>query len=391
MLGRGLVLVLCFTLSGAFARAGGPVTIGASHRLKSAILREDRAYKVHLPASYARSPDTRYPVLYLLDGDTHFLHATAAVDFLSQQGEVPEMIVVAIASTVRVRDFTQTDWPKAWVGGGGAGRFRDFLAKELIPEIERNHRASDYRVLSGHSAGGQFALYCLESQPTLFQAYFALAPSLDWDDELPLRSLEAFFATKPALQAFVFAARSDDQGRPLAEFERLQDLLTRKAPPGLRARCQAYPDETHMGVPLLGQIDALRALYAGWRVPEAVLDQGLAAVQAHYAAVSKRFGRPVAIPEAAVNELAYAALGQDRVQEAIMLFRKNVEEHPTSANTYDGLADGLTRDGQLRAAKEAADHAVRLARRFKDPNLREFERHAKKLDALLKAPKPAAK
>ena len=391
MLGRCSRLMGCVAIAGAFALAGEPVVIGETRHLKSEILHEDRAYKVHLPASYAWSPETRYPVLYLLDGDTQFLHTTAAVDFLSKQGEMPEMIVVAIASTVRVRDFTPTDWPKVWVGGGGAAHFRAFLAKELIPEIERSYRASDYRVLSGASAGGLFALTCLVDQPTLFQAYIAISPSLDWDDGLPLRSLEAYFATKPSLQAFVFAAGSDDFGKPLAEFERLEDILTREAPPGLRATCRAYPKETHTGVSLLAQIDALRTLYAGWRATEALVGQGFAAVQAHYAAVSRSFGRAVPIPEGAINDLAYAALQQGRVQEALQLFRKNIADHPGSANGYDGLADGLTKDGQLPAAQEAQDRAVRIARQNGDPNLGAFEHHAKKIQDQLKKPASAPK
>src|SRR5260370_36268769 len=75
------------------------------------------------------------------------------------------MIVIAIASTVRVRDFTQPDCSSHWIGGGGADKFRAFLSKELIPGIDRTYRTQDFRVLSGHSAGGQFALYCLTSDP----------------------------------------------------------------------------------------------------------------------------------------------------------------------------------------------------------------------------------
>ena len=43
--------------------------------------------------------------------------------FLAEQGELPDMILVSVHSTVRVRDFTQTDWPQAWIGGGGAATF----------------------------------------------------------------------------------------------------------------------------------------------------------------------------------------------------------------------------------------------------------------------------
>jgi predicted alpha/beta superfamily hydrolase len=89
--------------------------------------------------------------------------------------------VVGLESSVRVRDFTPTDWPQAWVGGGGAAKFRAFLARELIPDVEKAFRTDGFRIVSGHSASGQFALYCLESEPALFQAYIALSPSLDWD------------------------------------------------------------------------------------------------------------------------------------------------------------------------------------------------------------------
>jgi len=110
------LLLLCF---GA-AVAGDPVVVGQSQRIHSAVLNEDRSYQVSLPDSYGWAKDRRYPVLYVLDGQTHFLHTAGSVGYLAAHGEIPEMIVVAIESTVRVKDFTQTDWPTAWVGGGGA-------------------------------------------------------------------------------------------------------------------------------------------------------------------------------------------------------------------------------------------------------------------------------
>ena len=156
-------------------------------------------------------------MLYLLDGESQFLHTAVSADFLIRNGEIPEMIVVGINSTIRVRDFTQTDWAEAWVGGGGAKNFKKFLSSELIPEINKSFRTNEFRVLSGHSAGGQFALYCLTDEPLLFRAYMALSPSLDWDHNLPQRSLEASFEKTPSLNSFLYVARSDDFGRPLED------------------------------------------------------------------------------------------------------------------------------------------------------------------------------
>lgn len=375
-----LLLLVCFVT----AHAGETVVIGQTHHIHSSVLNEDRDYQVSLPDSYGWAKDRRYPVLYVLDGKTHFAHTASSVDFLATQGEIPEMIVVAIASTLRVRDFTQTDWPSMWIGGGGADNFKRFLSTELIPDIDRSYRTDGFRVLSGHSAGGQFALFCLTSEPSLFQAYFALSPSLHWDDNLPQRSLQKSFELTRSLPAFLYVARSDDFDRPLADYERLVETLKTKSPQGFRWHSQAFPDETHVSIPLLAQIDALRHLYAGYRLHNDMLEKGLPFAQQHFQDVSKTVGWPLAIPESVINSLGYAALSQDKTQDAIALFKRNVEANPNSANAYDGLADGYAKAGEWKQAARASDRAVALAIEFDLPNRADFVEQAKKRTGRLK-------
>jgi len=168
----------------------------------------------------------------------------------------------------------------------------------------------------------------------------------------------------------------------LADFKKLAEILG-KAPQGVRSQIRSFPDETHSTLPLLGQIDALRSLYSGWRLPDATLDKGLGAVQAHYEDLSKMLGRPVSIPENVVNDLGYTALGRGKVKEAIALFQSNVDANPNSAKAYESLADGYLQDGQLLAAKRAADHCVQLARQWANPNLKSFEQKGKKINQRL--------
>lgn len=374
------LLVLSFSAAGA----AGPVIIGQTQRIHSAVLNEDRSYQVYLPDSYGWAKDRRYAVLYVLDGETHFLHTAGSVGYLAAQGEIPEMIVVAIDSTVRVRDFTQTDWPSAWVGGGGADNFKRFLSTEFLPSIDGAYRTNGFRALSGHSAGGQFALFCLTSEPSLFQAYFALSPSLDWDNNLPQRSLEKAFKLTRNLKSFLYVARSDDSGRALADYERLVETLKTKSPLGFRWHSQAFPDETHISIPLLAQIDALRHLYAGYRFHNDMLEKGLPFAQQHFQDVSKTVGWPLAIPEGVINSLGYGALSQGKTQDAIALFNRNVEANPNSANAYDSLADGYAKNEMWKDAARAADRAVALAIEFDHPNRSYFIAQAKKMNDRLK-------
>jgi len=375
-----LLLMLCCGTAGA----SDPVVIGQTELIHSVVLNEDRTYQVYLPDSYGWAKDRRYPVLYVLDGMTHFRHTAGSVGYLAAHGEIPEMIVVAVASTVRIRDFTQTDWPSVWVGGGGANNFKRFLSTELISNIDRTYRTDGFRVLSGHSAGGQFVLYCLTSEPSLFKAYIALSPSLDWDDNLPQRSLEKSFESTRSLPTFLYVARSDDSGRALADYERLVETLKTKSPPGFRWHSQAFPEETHLSIPLLAQVDALRHLYAGYRFHNDKLEKGFTFAQQHFQDVSKTVGWPIAIPEGVINSLGYAALSEGKPQDAIALFKRNVEANPNSANAYDSLADGYAKAGNWNEAARASERAVTLATEFNHPNLPYFIEQAKKMNERLK-------
>ncbi|UGQ45510.1 alpha/beta hydrolase [Massilia endophytica] len=376
IIARFLLAVWLAFFSLAASHAAEPVHI------KSKVLKEERQYRVQLPASYGWDKERRYPVLYLLDAQSHFAYTAPMVAYLARQGDIPEMIVVGLDSTVRIRDFTQTDWRTAWVGGGGAGNFLRFLSSELIPEIERKYRADGFRILSGHSAGGQFALYALTAEPSLFRAYFAISPSLDWDNNLPQRSLDAFLASAPRVPAFLYVARSDDAGRALEDYDKLVDTLKARQPAGFRWHSQPFPQETHGTIPLLAHIDALRALYKGYRFHNDMAPKGIGYAEQHFAEVSKQVGWELPVPEEVVNTLAYEAMAAGKLVEAIELFKRNAKDHPQSANAFDGLADAYKEVKDWPAARRAAERAVALATEQRHPRQKYFADQLRKLNWL---------
>ncbi|MCM0041975.1 MAG: esterase family protein, partial [Algoriphagus sp.] len=75
------------------------VQVGVSDSLYSQVLKEQRRLLIYLPQEVRENKDStmRYPVLYVLDGNTHFLSVAGMVDQLSEQGGnsvLPKMIVV---------------------------------------------------------------------------------------------------------------------------------------------------------------------------------------------------------------------------------------------------------------------------------------------------------
>ena len=165
----------------------GPVVIGETTQIQSKILKESRSLLISKPPGYDSGTD-RYPVLYLLDGETHFQYTSAMANFLAVDDRVPEMLVVGIDSEDsqhRTHDLTspstdETD-NRFSPGNGGADVFLSFMADELVPFIDKTYRTRPYRLLVGHSFGGLFAIYALVKKPHLFNAYVAADPSLYWN------------------------------------------------------------------------------------------------------------------------------------------------------------------------------------------------------------------
>lgn len=364
-----------------------PIVVGQSQVIHSNILNEERTYQVYLPESYPWAVDRKYPVLYVLDGESNFLHTVGSSSFLFAKGEIPELIIVAITSTVRIRDFTQTDWSSHWIGGGGAKNFKDFLMKELIPRIETDYRTNDFRILSGHSAAGQFVLYTLTDQPSLFNAYFAISPSLDWDNKLPQRSLEESFSKTDSLKAFLYFAWSDDLGGALEDDQKLLETLETKSPKGFRWVGKGYPDETHGSITLLAQINALRELYKGYRLHNDLLVNGLGFAEKHFQDVSKEVGYTIPVPEDIINNFGYEELNKGNIQEAIKVFKLNIKQNPNSADAFDSITDVYEKAGMLDEAMASIEIAVELTNKFNNPNREYIINHAKKIKDILESTK----
>ena len=91
-------------LTGLAARAVGPPPPAEVGKIVSARLGETREYWVSLPDAY-RDGTTRYPVVYMMDGELNFSSATiGGLRLAAQLGDVPDFIVVGIPNTDRGRD-----------------------------------------------------------------------------------------------------------------------------------------------------------------------------------------------------------------------------------------------------------------------------------------------
>ena len=154
------------------------LVLGTRTEIESSVLDETRTLWIYTPPAYDSS-NAQFPVLYLLDGDVHFRHATGLLDFLSYNLRAPQLIVVGILNTSRTRDFTSpsVSGRTSRSGTGGAHRFLRFLSDEVKPYVEREYRTAAFSILVGHSYGGLFTVHTLVRSPEAFDAHIAISPS----------------------------------------------------------------------------------------------------------------------------------------------------------------------------------------------------------------------
>jgi len=72
---------------------------------------------------------------------------------------------------------------------------------------------------------------------------------------------------------------------------------------------------------------------------------------------------PQILGESLTNLLGYHLLAQDKIAEAVEVFRRNVELHPDSSNAWNSLAEAYLHAGDVELAADAYRRSVELDRR----------------------------
>lgn len=237
-----------------------PIEGAIVRKLDSAILGEPREYAVHLPAGYDEHSKTGYPVLYALDGTSQSGHTAESAAILARIGAIPEVIVIGVPSPngeTRNRDYTppdmRLDTDVAEGPRGAADRFLLFLEGELIPEIERQYRASRPRLLSGWSRGGLFAVYSALRAPALFDGRLAHSPALWREDDRIVGQLRTALAAGSWNPGFLYLSLGDreNEKKMTTSFRRAVDVVLGARRAGLRFRADLSAGGTHEGNPRL--------------------------------------------------------------------------------------------------------------------------------------------
>lgn len=354
-----LVLLLFLFFPYKILAQESSIVIGNSFKIKSQILKEERQYLVHLPASYENDQfyiQKSYPVLFLLDGTTHFHLVSGLVGNMSaeENEQIPEMIIVAIVNTDRTRDLT----PDKVNQNGGSAAFLQFLQDELLPQIEKQYRILPYRILAGHSLAGLFVIESFLKQ-SAFNSYLAIDPSLWWDNGALVKASDVSLKNRRPFPTSLFITQAnnpfnegleaDAKGKAIQTF--VAALKTYK-PEGLLYKHVFFSQEDHFSVPLPSFYQGLSFIFEGYKFPLNLLkNSSVSDIRNHYFLFSERLGTSVLPPGKLLNQAGLFVLTHEKMYDkAIEIFNLNQQYYPNTYITYNSLGEAYKRKGDKKSA-----------------------------------------
>lgn len=371
-----ILLFLIFWVNLVFAQQKeNKIIIGTVDSVQSNILGEKRKIWVYVPDPDSNSIflKQQYPVVYLLDGSSHFYSVAGMIHQLSRNMVCPKMIVVGILNTDRTRDLTPTHIdaePPHYVSSadsafyktsGGGENFIAFIEKELIPHIEAKYKTAPYKMLIGHSYGGLAVMQTFVHHNNLFNAYISIDPSMHWDNQKLMKQAQKLLTEKrfEGKSLYLGIANTMDINMDLKKVLKdttenthiirpilgLHNSFEQNMHNGIKYKGRYYADDSHSSLPLIATYDALRFIFDFYPLKLTMKDYTDSTValadkyQKHFIEISKQIGYIVKPEEAEMNYMGYDFLEQNHFSKGMSFFKMNIDNYPESFNVYSSMGD----------------------------------------------------
>jgi len=367
--------------------------VGIIDSLYSKSLNEYREIYIQFPDNYVAQNLKKYPVVYILDGET-LLPTVNNVQSFYCGGFTPEMVLVGISNTKhRTRDLTTSKITEKYgrpfnEENGEADNFSDFIETELIPYIENKYPVTSFRTLIGHSYGGLFTIYTLINHPQLFSNYLAIDPSLDWDDQKLLTDSKSKFAGNTYRGKSLFMSLNGQlhMGNPKVDLDNVlkdtseftlfarsniifSDVVKQNKDNELAYKWKFYPRDLHGTISFPSIMDGLIFHFEWYQMentdkfnsPSTSKEELYNIVTYRAKKLKNHFGYSVPpYPEDLLNALGYMSLEREQLEKSKMFFEFAIQFYPNSPNVYNSMSEYSETTGDINSALKFATKAYEL-------------------------------
>ena len=341
-----------------------------NYSIDSKILETERNYWVSLPLDYDST--RQYPVLYVLDAEWKFSITNALEKDLSENGKIPQHIVVGIThpnrrldmtfSTTKVNSDGVTDttmWNAQNTGNGL--KFLAFIEGELMEEVNRKYSTSGFNILIGHSLGGYFCSYILPIQKS-FKSLQIYDPSIWYSEGEAIKQLDSNLSQNTSCIIYIASSGKFDDKVSIhhKKIEELVDSLNRF--PNIHSTYKCYENEHHNSMYLYSFLDGMSMLYKGYELKtigrDALIDVSI--IEEHYEQFSKTIQFEFTSPTSLYREVGEINFYQKKYQNCIDALEVYLEKNPVDPYALELIGDAYTIIGKRKQGLKSYTKAYEL-------------------------------
>jgi predicted alpha/beta superfamily hydrolase len=354
-----LLFIACLVQTTIFAQ--DDVSIGKSRKFQSGVLGGEVTYLVHLPDGYDDSKKD-YPVIYMMNGQSiaAFANASSTLDNLSNE-RIPDMILIGISNTGVAAGYRSCPDDSGNVRLGDS--FRKFLKEDLIPEVRKNYRTNDYRILFGQSNTGLFALYSFLTQPDLFNGYVVASPMFGWCPQYHIDKTREFLKNNPSLNRKLYVSYGNlDYIEVLRHIDDFKEVL-KSSPAGFQYKVELIDNAGH--VPFITLNNALLNFFSECTLNAERKKLSIPEIKSHFEKLSSDFGFTI-VPKAGVLfDMAIDKKNEKEFDRAIELSNYLISLYPGSEIYHYVLGQTYQLKGDIDLAKESFGESLKINPDFK--------------------------
>jgi predicted alpha/beta superfamily hydrolase len=250
----------------------------ADTSITSKIMGKDYQLYISFPKGYSTKDTIKYPVLFVLDGQSSFRVFKSVRESMDIDKELDSLIIVGIGSGLdpvsssinRTNDYTpsldtifdrqyERDGAKQYnldynsvkgkIQSGGAEKFLQCITTEIIPYIDTHYKTTNDRGITGFSFGGLFTAWCFINTKGIFNKFGINSPSLWWNSEDILKQAEVMFTKNktwkiPPTKVFISVGQKEES-KMVSGMEKFSKLLEAKRYKNISVTTHQFQGETH--------------------------------------------------------------------------------------------------------------------------------------------------
>lgn len=289
-----------------------------------------------VPKDWQPNIEKTYPLTIIFDRQNKRSHQFIinTIDYLTISDQMPSTIIVSVDSEPMKR--TKETLHKKTNPSGMAEENELFIFNELIPFIEKNYKASKFRVLIGHSRYGYLTTYLFEKRLNQLNAVISLSPFFTTQKNVNLAdSIIAVDSYKGKHTKYYRYGIGNDYPE---EFEIMKQSLTLIHNKSINSKGVLLPEAYHNATPGLIIPSALYEVFEYWskqfNLFFDIRNKNIDQLEIASKNIENHYGQKLRPSIGILNGKGWEFYNDKQYQKAIKIWKILLTEYPNFSEGY---------------------------------------------------------